>query len=161
MILGALTSAHVLQFPIPPLLGPCHRSRSRRLLSTAHAAVRRDDATTEAAGPDSSAEPEASSPSDSESLRLTTEDNAKPAGFFPLSKQDYSHTLFQSECLQVLGLVDLESLRSRPRLTVGVTIKASVVLPMLVVLAVLYLTDMAKGIVDWTVHHPESEDVGD
>lgn len=77
--------------------------------------------------------------------------------------KDYSHTLFHSECLEVLGLVDLESLRKRPRLTVGVTVKASVVLPVLVVLAVLYLTDVAKGVVDWTTHHHhlEGEDVGD
>jgi hypothetical protein len=75
--------------------------------------------------------------------------------------KDYSHTLFHSECLEVLGLVDLESLRKRPRLTVGVTVKASVVLPVLVVLAVLYLTDVAKGVVDWTHHHLEGEDVGD
>jgi hypothetical protein len=31
----------------------------------------------------------------------------------------------------------------------------------LVVLAVLYLTDVAKGVVDWTHHHLEGEDVGD
>ena len=72
--------------------------------------------------------------------------------------KDYSHTLLRSECLEVLGLVDLDSLRRRPRLTVGVTVKASVVLPVLVVLAALYLTDMAKGVVDWT-HHLEGEDV--
>ncbi|CAL5047602.1 unnamed protein product [Urochloa decumbens] len=159
MILGA-SSAHVLQhLPIPPLLGPGHR---RRLLTTAHAAARRDDAT-----PGGLAEPEASSPS-SESSKMKTKADTKPAApalapaaGFPNLKQDYSHTLFRSECLEVLGLVDVESLRRRPRLTVGVTVKASVVLPVLVVLAVLYLTDMAKGVVDWTVHHPEREDVGD
>ncbi|CAN6201661.1 unnamed protein product [Urochloa humidicola] len=153
MILRAPSSvsAHVLQhLPIPPLLGPGHRSR--RLLYTAHAATH-DDATTEAAPADGGAEPEAS-----ECLKVTTK---PPAAGFLLSKQDYSHTLFRSECLEVLGLVDLESLRRRPRLTVGLTVKASVVLPVLVVLAVMYLTDMAKGVVDWTVHHPEGEDVGD
>nr|TKW21241.1 hypothetical protein SEVIR_4G172900v2 [Setaria viridis] len=65
---------------------------------------------------------------------------------------DYgSHTLFlRSECLEVLGLVDLESLRKRPRHTVGVTVKASVVLP-------------ESRIVDWTTHYPEQEgeEVGD
>ncbi|OEL24109.1 hypothetical protein BAE44_0014871 [Dichanthelium oligosanthes] len=158
MILAA-PSAHVLhRLPIPPhLRRPGHR---RRLLSTARAAARRDEATTEAP---SGAELEGSSSSSSESLRVPKEDSKPaarvPAGFLSLSK-DYSHTLFHSECLEVLGLVDLESLRKRPRLTVGVTVKASVVLPVLVVLAVLYLTDMAKGIVDWT-HHPEGEDVGD
>jgi hypothetical protein len=76
--------------------------------------------------------------------------------------KDYRHTLFSSECLEVLGLVDLESLRKRPRLTIGVTVKASVVLPVLVVLAVLYLSDVTKGVVDWTHHHLEDDDdVGD
>ncbi|XP_021305949.1 uncharacterized protein LOC110431294 [Sorghum bicolor] len=155
MILATPRITHHLHSIPPP--GPGHR-RTRRLLSTAHAAVRPDDATTEAAGEGTSS----SSPS-SESLRA-----AKPAATtmapapaaFSLPK-DYSHTLFHSECLEVLGLVDLESLRKRPRLTVGVTVKASVVLPVLVVLAVLYLTDVAKGVVDWTHHHLESEDVGD
>jgi hypothetical protein len=120
--------------------------------------VRRDDATTEAAAGEGT-----SSSSSSESLRVAKPAATAPApapAAFSLPK-DYSHTLFHSECLEVLGLVDLESLRKRPRLTVGVTVKASVVLPVLVVLAVLYLTDVAKGVVDWTHHHLEGEDVGD
>jgi hypothetical protein len=118
--------------------------------------VRRDDATTEAAAGEGT-----SSSSSSESLRVAKPAATAPApAVFSLPK-DYSHTLFHSECLEVLGLVDLESLRKRPRLTVGVTVKASVVLPVLVVLAVLYLTDVAKGVVDWTHHHLEGEDVGD
>ncbi|KAG2605717.1 uncharacterized protein LOC120668488 [Panicum virgatum] len=158
MILGAPTAHHVLHhLPVrPPGPGPGYRG-GRRLLSTAaHAAARRDDDAT-AGG----AEPAQGSSSGPESLRLTalatTDTMAAPAGLLPLCK-DYSHTLFRSECLEVLGMVDLESLRRRPRITVGVTVKASVVLPVLVVLAVLYLTDMAKGVVDWT-HHLEGEDV--
>ncbi|KAJ1259192.1 hypothetical protein BS78_10G135400 [Paspalum vaginatum] len=150
-------AAHVLRHHLRvPRLAPSHR---RRLLYRAHAVVQRDDATGEAAG---GAEPESSSES---STRLTTTyKELKPAARAPamlsLSK-DYSHTLFYSECLEVLGLVDLDSLRKRPRLTVGVTVKASVVLPVLVVLAVLYLTDIAKGVVDWTHHLEGGEDVGD
>jgi hypothetical protein len=133
---------------IPPP-GSGHR---RRLHSTARGAVRRDDATTESAGEGTSS---------SESLRVSKPTaTTAPAGF-SLPK-DYRHTLFSSECLEVLGLVDLESLRKRPRLTIGVTVKASVVLPVLVVLAVLYLSDVTKGVVDWTHHHLEDDDdVGD
>lgn len=144
MISVAAPSAHVFRYhlrPIPPPLGRCPPHCRRRLLFTARATAQRGD----------DAAPEVTS--------------SKPASAFQLlSNKDYSHTLFHSECLEVLGLVDLESLRKRPRLTVGLTVKASVVLPVLVVLAVLYLTDMAKGVVDWTHHHhtePEGEDVGD
>ncbi|WVZ81228.1 hypothetical protein U9M48_028627 [Paspalum notatum var. saurae] len=151
---AALVLRHHLR--IVPRLAP---SRRRKLLYRAHAAVQRDDATRETTG---GAEPESSSEI---STRLTTTcKELKPAlrapAILSLSK-DYSHTLFYSECLEVLGLVDLDSLRKRPRLTVGVTVKASVVLPVLVVLAVLYLTDIAKGVVDWTHHLDGGEDVGD
>ena len=154
MMLGAPTAHHVLHhLPVrPPGPGPGYRG-GRRLLSTAaHAAARRDDDAT-AGG----AEPAQGSSSGPESLRLTaTATDTKTA---PALCKDYSHTLFRSECLEVLGLVDLESLRRRPRLTVGVTVKASVVLPVLVVLAVLYLADMAKWGVDWTDHLDDGEDV--
>ncbi|XP_039841659.1 uncharacterized protein LOC120701929, partial [Panicum virgatum] len=102
---------------------------------------------------------EGSSSSGPESLRLTATATATDAKAAPALCKDYSHTLLRSECLEVLGLVDLDSLRRRPRLTVGVTVKASVVLPVLVVLAVLYLADMAKGDVDWTDHLDDVEDV--
>ncbi|RLM55011.1 hypothetical protein C2845_PM10G09330 [Panicum miliaceum] len=160
MILGAPTAHHVVLHHLavrPP--GPGHRGR-RLLSAAAHAAARRADATAAGAEPAEGSSPAEGSES---SLGLTApKDDTKaalPAGLLPLCK-DYSHTLFRSEFLEVLGLVDLESLRRRPRLTVGVTVKASVVLPVLVVLAVLYLTDMAKEVVDWT-HHLEGEDVGD
>ncbi|KAF8657484.1 hypothetical protein HU200_060045 [Digitaria exilis] len=168
MIIVAAPSAHVLRYhhlrPIPS--PPGHRRHRlayhhrRRVLSVARAAARRDDH--DAAAPESSLM--------ATTTTATKQQEAKPAASSWLqqlsSNKDYSHTLFHSECLEVLGLVDLESLRKRPRLTVGVTVKASVVLPVLVVLAVLYLSDMAKGVVDWTAHHhhhpePEGDDVGD
>ena len=155
MMLGAPTAHHVLlhHLPVRPPRPGSHRGGGgrRRLLSTA--AARRDDA----AGGGGAEPAEGSSSSGPESLRLTA--TATDAKVATALCKDYSHTLLRSECLEVLGLVDLDSLRRRPRLTVGVTVKASVVLPVLVVLAVLYLADMAKWGVDWTDHLDDGEDV--
>jgi hypothetical protein len=153
----SITHRHLHSGIIPPP-GPGHR---RRLVSTARAAVKRDGATTEVAG-DEGASSSSPPPPPPESSRVTKAAATATPAAFSLPK-DYSHTLFHSEFLEVLGLIDLESLRKRPRLTVGVTVKASLPLPVLVVLAALYLADVTSGLVDWTHHHLEgdADDVGD
>ncbi|KAL6603503.1 hypothetical protein ACP70R_043864 [Stipagrostis hirtigluma subsp. patula] len=151
MILATLGGAHVLH----PVLGPGvgHYRRMSRHLHLPHAAPRDDAAATEAPAPGGAPTKE-----DAKAVAAAARVPPPAPGSAGLPK-DYIHTLFRSECLEVLGLVDVESLRRRPRLTVGVTVKASVVLPVLVVLAALYVADMAKGVVDWA--HLEREDAGD
>lgn len=57
-------------------------------------------------------------------------------------------TLFESNNLEILGLMQFEDLIERPRVAIGVTVMASFCLPVSVILIMLYLMDMAKVVVD-------------
>ncbi|KAL6873903.1 hypothetical protein ACP4OV_013985 [Aristida adscensionis] len=153
-----LAAAHVpppcpgVQAPRLPCPGGHSRgvSRLRLLALPPHAVPRDDDAAAAAAATVSSA------PRSGRAAAAAATATAAAADGL---HRDYSHTLFRSEWVEVLGVVDLESLRRRPRLTVGVTVRASVVLPVMAVLAALYLADVTKGLVDWTRLH--GDDAGD
>lgn len=66
-------------------------------------------------------------------------------------------TLFESNNLEILGLVQFEDLIERPRVAIGVTIMASFCLPVSVIVIMLYMMDIAKVVVD-RVHDVSSND---
>jgi hypothetical protein len=57
-------------------------------------------------------------------------------------------TLFESNNLEILGLVQFEDLIERPRVAIGFSVMASFCLPVSVIVIMLYLMDMAKVVVD-------------